>query len=166
MNAFMLLAFLLSGLVFEAPSGWKPVGAAGSMRLAQWELPGEGEEVAAEVVIFYFGEGSGGSVEDNLERWFGQFEQPDGSATKEIARVDRFEVGTLHATRADMSGKYVAPVRPGARERRNLPDYRMIATVVEGKGGPWFIRLLGPKVTVEKWSPSFDAFLKNLSTDG
>lgn len=136
------------------------------MRLAQWEVPGEAGAGPAEVVIFYFGEGSGGSVEDNLERWFGQFEQPDGTSTKERAVVDRFEVGGLHVTRADMSGTYVAPVRPGASERRDLADYRMITTVVEGDGGPWFIRLLGPKGTVGKWSAPFEGFLKSLRTDG
>lgn len=159
----VLLALLLSGLGFEAPAGWEPVSASSSMRLAQWELPGSGDNAAAEVVVFYFGEGSGGSVEDNLERWFGQFEQPDGAATMERAQVDRFNVGPLHVTRADMNGTYVAPARPGASERQNLAGYRMIAAVVEGDDGPWFIRLLGPASTVGTWSASFDAFLESLS---
>lgn len=161
-----LFALLFSGLVFEAPTGWKPISASSSMRLAQWELPGEAADASAEVVVFYFGEGSGGSVEDNLDRWFGQFEQADGSATRDHATVERLEVGSLRVTLADMSGTYVAPVRPGASQRSNLADYRMVATVVEGDSGPWFIRLLGPAATVATWRASFDEFLKSLDTEG
>jgi hypothetical protein len=53
-------------------------------------------------------------------------------------------------------------VRPGAAERRNEPGYRMIAVVVEGPSGPWFIRFLGPAAEVSAGEASFDAFLATL----
>lgn len=151
---------LASSLGYDAPEGWQPKAASSSMRLAQWELPGD--QGPAEAVIFYFGEGGGGGVEANLERWFGQFEQPDGSSTREQATVTERSVNGLELTVADMSGTYVAPVRPGARQRNDLADYRMIAAVVEGGSGPWYLRVLGPEATVDRWEESVETFFSSL----
>jgi hypothetical protein len=38
----------------------------------------------------------------------------------------------------------------------------MIAAVVEGPSGPWFIRFLGPEKEVSAGEVSFDAFLSGL----
>jgi hypothetical protein len=155
MSSFSLLVVL--SLAYNVPREWKAVPTTTSMRLAQWSYGGE-----SEIVVFYFGEGQGGGVEANLDRWFGQFEQPDGSSTKERAKVTTSKSGPLTVTRADVRGTYAAPVRPGAAERRNEPDYRMIAAVVEGPSGPWFIRFLGPAREVSAGEASFDAFLSGL----
>ena len=156
---------LAATLAWDAQPEWRPAPASSGMRLAQWELAGESGLPSAEVVIFHFGEGSGGSAEANLERWFGQFEQPDGAPTRERASVTRFEVGELEVTRADISGTYVAAVRPGSPQRHRRPDHRMVAAVVEGDGGPWFVRLLGPGATVARWSESFDRFVRSFRSE-
>lgn len=161
MNVFapLVLFGLLapSRLGYDVPKDWKAVETSSSMRIAQWSYAGE-----SEIVVFYFGEGQGGSVEANLDRWYGQFEQPDGSSTSERAKVTKSKAGALTITRADVQGTYRAPVRPGAAERRNEPDYRMIAAVVEGPSGPWFIRFLGPAKEVAVGETSFDSFLSGL----
>ena len=107
---------LAPGLDYDVPDGWETVQTSSRMRLAQWALPGDGDE-AAEVVIFFFGPGQGGGVEANLARWFSQFEQPDGSSTKDQASVTKREVNTLRLTIADMRGTYIASVRPSGRDR-------------------------------------------------
>lgn len=156
----LLVIALASGLGFDAPAEWTSKPSSSSMRLAQWELAGD--DAPVEVVIFYFGEGSGGGVEANLERWFSQFEQPDGSTTRESATITERTVNDLALTVADMRGTYVAPVRPGAPSRNNRAGYRMIAAVAEGGSGPWYIRVLGPEAGVTKWEASVDAFLDSL----
>ncbi len=154
------LLWVMATLAYEAPEGWIPEETSSGMRMAQWELPGDGEP--AEVVLFFFGEGGGGGVEENLKRWYGQFTQPDGSSTDEKAEVTRREVNGLALTIADIRGTFAAPVRPGAHERNDNPDYQMISAVVEGAGGPWFIRVLGPEATVSKWKASIEEFLSSL----
>jgi hypothetical protein len=155
MSALALVVLL--GLAYDVPKEWRAVEATSSMRLAQWSYGAR-----SEIVVFYFGEGQGGSVEANLDRWYGQFEQPDGSSTRERAKVTKSKAGALTVTRADVQGTYGAPVRPGAAERHNEPDYRMIAAVVEGPSGPWFIRFLGPAKEVSAGETPFDAFLSGL----
>ena len=162
-----LLVAFLSGLIYEAPTGWTPVESSSRMRVAQWELPsagGDGDTGSAEAVIFFFGEGGGGGVDANLDRWFGQFEQPDGSSTRDGATVTRRETNGLKLTIADMRGIYVAPVRPGSTQRNNRPNHRMVAAVVEGDGGPWYVRVLGPEDAVARWESSIDAFLSSFAT--
>jgi hypothetical protein len=146
-----------ASLAYDAPKEWTSVAAGSSMRLAEWRV---GEQ--SEVVIFYFGPGQGGSPEANVDRWIGQFEQPDGSSTRDRAKRSESTAGDLKVTRVDITGTYVAAVRPGATERRNEPDTRMIAIVIEGPGGPWFIRFLGPREEVSAREAAFDRFLSSL----
>ena len=156
MNALLLVSVLAAGLTYHAPADWEAVPSGSTMRLAEWKLaPASGDPEEARVIIFYFGKGGGGGVEDNLERWSRQFEQPEKT-------VRKLTVDTLQVTRADLSGTYLAQVRPGTAERHNKPNFRMIAAIIEGGEGPWFIRLLGPKATVARWEKSFDQFLRSL----
>jgi hypothetical protein len=148
---------LSSRLAYVVPKDWKEVETSSSMRLAQWSYGAK-----SEVVVFYFGSGQGGTVEANLDRWYGQFQQPDGGSTKERAKVTKSKAGDLAITKVDVEGTYQAPVRPGAAERQHEPGYRMIAAVIEGPSGPWFVRFLGPTKGVAAGLGSFDAFLRSL----
>ncbi len=148
---------LSSRLAYVVPKDWKEVETSSSMRLAQWSYGAK-----SEVVVFYFGSGQGGTVEANLDRWYGQFQQPDGGSTKDRAKVTKSKAGDLAITKVDVEGTYQAPVRPGAAERHHEPGYRMIAAVIEGPSGPWFVRFLGPAKEVEAGSSSFDAFLRSV----
>ena len=74
----------LKGISVSVPDGWVIVPPSG-MRLAEYALPGIGNEqnaADASLTVFYFGPNQGGSVEANIERWYGQFSQPDGGSTK------------------------------------------------------------------------------------
>jgi len=155
MSPFAFVVFL--GLAYDVPKDWRAVETSSGMRLVQWSYGAK-----SEIVIFYFGEGQGGSIEANLDRWYGQFQQPDGGSTRERAKVTKSKVGELSVTRVDVEGTYAAPVRPGAAERHNEPGHRMIAAVVEGSSGPWFIRFLGPATEISAGETSFDAFLAGL----
>jgi hypothetical protein len=146
-----------SRLAFDVPADWKVVETNSQMRLAQW-----GYGAKSEIVVFYFGQGQGGSVEANLDRWYGQFQQPDGGSTRERAKVTKSTAGELAITRVEVDGTYTAPLRPGASERHHEPGYRMIAAVVEGPSGPWFLRFLGPAKEISAGQASFDAFLSGL----
>jgi hypothetical protein len=147
-------------LTYTAPSGWKSRPAASSMRVAEFVVPRTaGDPEDAEVVIFYFG-GGGGSVDANIERWIGQFQQPGGAPAKGSAR-NSFTVGALKVTTVDVDGTYVAETRPGSGERLNKPKFRMRAAVVETPRGPYFVKFTGPQATVSQGLPTFDAFLKS-----
>jgi hypothetical protein len=66
----------------------------------------------------------------------------------------------LKVTAVDLAGTFTAMRRGGPAQA--TPDQRMRAAVVEGKGGPWFLRRVGPAATVEAAKPGFDDLLRSL----
>jgi hypothetical protein len=169
--AFMLMSSLLSGLQtaaapgglkFTAPQGWEARAASSTMRVAEFVLPARDATAgSAELVIYYFG-GSGGSVDANIQRWLGQMQQPDGRATSDVAARDTRTINGLKVSLLDVSGTYVAEMRPGATEKHNSPGFRMRTAVVETPRGPYYLKLVGPAATVKAWNASFGEFLASL----
>src|SRR5881396_600245 len=57
-------------LRLKPPEGWVSERPSSSMRVSQYKLPAaDGDSEAASLVVYYFGQGQGGSVDANLERW-------------------------------------------------------------------------------------------------
>ncbi len=148
-------------LLLTPQAGWVIEQPTSAMRKAQYSLPhaeGDGEDAA--LVVYYFGTGQGGSKEANLQRWAGQFEQPDGATSEEEMQSSTRTIAGLEVFDAELSGTYVAETAPGSGEHMNKPDWRMKASIVDAKGGPWYFKLVGPTKTVAKWEASYEAFVK------
>jgi hypothetical protein len=153
-----------AGLRFHVPGEWARVPAPSDMRAAQFRVPHtEGDAEDGELVLFYFGEGKGGSADQNLDRWTGQFTQPDGKPSKEAAVVVIRTVNGLKETSLDVAGAY-QPAQMGGAGGDAKSGWRLLAAVIEGPGGPWFWRLTGPDATVKAAKPQFDALLTSLQS--
>jgi len=158
----MLAALLAAGLTFVTPDGWKSTPPASSMRVAEFTLPraaGDGED--AQLIVYYFG-GSGGSVDANIQRWIGQFEQADGKPSSAVAKKESRQVNGLTVSLVDVSGTYTAEMAPGSAAHNYKPHFRMRAAVVETPRGPYFIKLTGPEPTIAKWDAAFNQFVSSL----
>jgi hypothetical protein len=116
----------------------------------------------AELVVYHFGKGAG-TVEQNLERWYGQFEQEAGATSADLAKVEKRVVSTLAVTSVDLSGHYVAAIRPGAPEKHDLKGHRMLAAVVEAADGNYFFKMLGPQEAIEAHKGAFEALLSSIT---
>jgi hypothetical protein len=148
-----------AGLRMTVPKAWTRVPAPSDMRAAQYRVPraaGDGDD--AELVLFFFGPGKGGSVQDNLNRWYGQFTPTDGRTSRDAATVATRTVGDLKVTTVDLAGTY-APGPMGGPAAGPKTGYRMLAAIVEGEGGPWFLKLIGPAATVGQAKTEFDALI-------
>jgi hypothetical protein len=131
------------------------------MRLAQYRLPRqEGDPEDAELAVFYFG-GQGGSVQANVDRWIGQFSNSDGSPVTN-PRVSEKETNGIPLTLVDVSGTYHQAQGPMMAQTTARENYRMMAAVAEGPGGPTFFKLTGPQPTVDHFEESFNSFLGTL----
>ena len=152
-----------AALKFDAPAGWVSKTPSSSMRLADFTLP----KVASDpedgtLTVYYFGN-QGGSVQANIDRWIGQLAQPDGRASKDVAKTTTLDSKSgLKITLLDVSGTYVAEVAPGSTEHFNKPGFRQLAAVVDTPNGPHFVKVVGPAATVAKWEGSVMSFLKSL----
>jgi hypothetical protein len=148
-----------AGLTFTAPAAWHTRPAASAMRVAEFVVPkAAGDPEDAEVIVYFFGV-TLGSVNSNVDRWIGQMQQPDGSASKDKARREAQTINGLKVTMVDLTGTYIAEVRPGATERYNKPDFRLRAAVVETPRGPYYIKMTGPSKTMAAADGDFKKFL-------
>lgn len=152
---------VLGAIAVAAPAGWKEEPVTSSMRRGQWKIDAEGGQ--AELVVYYFGQMGAGSVEKNLERWYGQFEQPDGKPSKEVAQTSEKTVADMKVTRVEVGGRYVAETRPGSGQRQDVPNARMLAAIVEAPDGAYYFKLVGPEATVKAATADFDGMLDSLA---
>jgi hypothetical protein len=149
-------------LAFTAPADWRARPAASNMRVAEFVVPrAEGDAEDGEVIVYYFGAGAG-TVDANIDRWIGQLQQPDGSATKDVAKRASQTVNGLTVTSVDVTGTYVAEMRPGAAEHFNKPGFRLRAAVVNTPRGPYYIKMTGPAKTIGAADAAFAAFVGSL----
>lgn len=151
-------AFQKSSLKFTVPAGWIEEERTSSMRIAQYRLPKAATDTEdAALVLYYFGQGQGGSTAANVERWVGQMKQAEGSSAKQ----ESLEVNGLKVTTVDVAGTYVAETAPGSGTFHNKPNYRLRGAVVETPNGNYFVKLVGPEKTVTQWNESFASYVKS-----
>ena len=154
-----VLAFTIAddALSLEAPAGWKRVQPKSNMIETEFSIPAaEGDAAPGRMTVM----GAGGSVQANVDRWYGQFTQPDGSATKDKASTKKLNVSGSAVTLVDVSGTYKdMPGGPFAGGQAvDRPNYRMLAAIVEVPDrGSYFLKFYGPSATV---SANADGFRK------
>lgn len=150
----------IQGLRLTIPTSWVRTPASSNVRAAQYRVPRAGTDTEdGEFVVFFFGKGKGGGLEENLSRWYDQFSQPDGRSSREAAVVTSRTVRGLKVTAVDLSGTYRG-MAPGSGPP--TASTRMLAAVVEGAEGPWFLKATGPATTMAEAKPGFDALLLSL----
>lgn len=150
------------GVRWAAPQGWTQ-GPERPMRAATYRVPAAaGDSEDAECAVFYFGVGQGGTVKANVDRWFRQFEQPDGQPSSKVAKVEEQTINGLKITTVSLAGTYLASRGPMAQQAAAKPGFHMLAAIVEAPQGPVFFKLTGPSKTVLGVRNEFEGFLQTL----
>jgi len=162
-------AFMIAdgGLALEAPAGFEKVRPSSGMVETEFAIPSEGQGAdgkprpAGRMTVM----GAGGTVQANIDRWCGQFAQPDGGDTKEKVTTKAFKVAGCNVTVVDIPGTYLdqpgGPFAGGPKISR--PDYRMLAGIVETpEAGNYFLKFYGPAATVERHAEGFKTMLEGM----
>jgi hypothetical protein len=153
--------FTMGPFSLTVPAGWTTKPVTSNMRAADFQLPGKpGAE--AELIVYYFGAKGAGSVDDNLDRWLKQFQQPDGKASRDVAKIEQTKFGGQSATFVSVTGRYVAAAMPGATESVDKPDQALLAAIVDSPSGPYYFKLVGAKATVDANAAAFRSMLDSL----
>jgi hypothetical protein len=155
----------LAGVTFTPPSAWKDLGPSG-LRQADYTFgPIEGESDSATLSVFHFGQGKGGDVQANIERWISQMSLPDGSDPHRAAGQSQFSVDGMPVHWVQISGTYASggmmggPVVPKA-------NYVMAAAVLEAPQGNLFFKLTGPQKTAAVMIEGFKATIMAVKKTG
>lgn len=148
----------VAGIKFDLPEGWISRKPISRMRLAQYQLPGEAGP--ADLAVFCFGTGQGGSLQANVNRWLAQFKDPDNPHASPTGNVMTIEQKGLKLSIVKAAGTYSpASMGPMAAPTPPKPDYRLYGLIVEGgHQGNVFVKITGPAATIEAQTDAIAKF--------
>ncbi len=153
---------LINILDYQAtlPATWDTREPSSNMRLAEFGTPGAEGSEGAEVVVFFFGPGLGGSVEAIIGRWQSQFMSPDGGHVAPKVTVE--EGGAFPITVAEFTGSYARTMGMSMNPDSARADQGLVAAIVEVPEGNLFVQLFGPSASVAAERDVFLDFVTGL----
>ena len=128
---------------------------ANEMRDAQYAVRDHPEAVLT-VAHFPPQVGGGGGVQENLDRWTGQFREASEPA------VARREVNDLPVTTIRLAGTFVGRRGMAAGRPTPRPGYVLHGAIVEGEQGLVFFKLLGPEEAVGLAEDAFERLVASI----
>lgn len=147
-------------VAITAPEDWQRKQPRVRIIAYEYAVPAaEGDEHDGRMTVML----AGGSIDDNVQRWYGQFKQPDGGDTSKVARVEEKEFADHTVHLVDVSGTYLdrrGPVAPAVSRE----GYRMLAAIVETKQGNYFIKFYGPQNTVKEQEAAFMQMIEGMES--
>ena len=149
----------LGAVAIKVPAKWSAQAPKSAMRRAQLSAPGSAGD--AELIVYFFGPQGAGTAQENLDRWIGQFSNPDGSAVSN-AKQTSSKVSGMDITRLEVAGQYAGGMSPTGQQQAGQANQRMIAAIVNSQGGPYYFKFLGPSATVAENSAAFDGLISSI----
>jgi hypothetical protein len=141
----------VGAFTFTMPEGWKTVTPSSAMRKAQLEIVQGSDK--AEVTFFQFGTDQGGSVAENVARWFAQF-----PGNEDKRKTETVQAGSVKITYAATEGTFSSGMPGGPTTP--MTGYALCGAIVESPEGSVFIKMTGPASVVKS---STEAFKKMVS---
>lgn len=143
----------LGAMMLTAPQEWIRRQPSSSFLITEFTLPkSEGDTEDGRLTV----SAVGGTLEDNLARWKGQFGgQPEAESRETV------NVGPVPITLVDYSGTFTDSLgmfAPGPQR----PGYRMLGAVIPLEGQFFFVKGYGPAQTIAAHAPRIRAFIQSL----
>lgn len=146
-------SFVAGDFTFSVPAAWRSVAPSSPMRKAELRVPGPagtGDSGEALVTVFHFGPGEGGGVQQNVDRWLGQFgddREKIGAATAKET-IGKTPVTFARARGTFQSGMPGTPATP-------IEGQALLGAILESPAGDVYVKMTGPAPTVDKAEPAF-----------
>lgn len=141
-------------LSFQYAEPWENVSSGRPMRAGELRFKQSEEGLEdVDVIFFYFGQGQGGGIEANIERWIGMFEG-EPKVERETDEIDGSKIHFLYASGTYLDGGAGGPF---GGEKTARPGYTMLAAIVENEQGAVFLRLTGPEKSAAAAKEAFKA---------
>jgi hypothetical protein len=149
-------------LNWSDPPGWTRIATPSPMRLATYKLPrAPGVTEDAEMTVFHFGGGQGGSLEANFDRWLSQFNVDKSAAQRSDRSANGLSIHLLEIPK----GTFTNTMKPGDTAG-SKQGFGLLGAVVETPSGPYFFKITGPAKTLEAARPAFITLLDGVSSSG
>ena len=151
----------VGSLEMQVPGEWVKRKPVRQFRILEWGAPtAEGDDKAPVCYVSEFG-GGVGSVDANLRRWEGEYEEKDGEPKKEKVEVAGVKINLIDVSGTFKESMGGGPFAPGKVELRK--EYRTLAALIEPEGGEhvYTIKMVGPKKSVAAQRDDFVKMLKS-----
>jgi len=143
---------------FAAPPEWQPKPAR-AMTEQVFVLPRvEGDVEDADLAVSTLGRHV--PLDMNISRWCSQFGLNSEECQK-ATKQQKLEGTKFPTTIVEISGTYQpsgGPMMQAAGPAK--PGYKMLAAELIAPQDRWFVKLIGPEKTVEKWREAFMKYVK------
>lgn len=149
----------VGAVAFKVPAKWTAQPPKSSMRRAQVSAPGSAGP--AELIVFFFGPQGAGSTQENLDRWIGQFSNPDGSPVSDSKKTSS-KVAGGDVTKLEVAGRYAGGMAAAGQPQAPQANQRLLAAIVNTQGGPYYFKFLGPSATVTENGAAFDGIIASI----
>lgn len=145
---------------FLMAEDWQSKQPSSMMRIFQVQIPPvEGEPAEGEIAFFA---PIGGSIQDNIDRWIGQFSQPDGSDSKSRSSVEDLQGDQYPFKLVSLPGTMLASSMPGMPPMPEKTGWMMLGAIFETPSGPWYIKGTGPEKTMAAAKEKFLTLCKSV----
>jgi hypothetical protein len=145
---------VVSEFTFKYGKPWIRQQVTSSMRAGQLTYDHADEKLAdIDLVIYFFGQGQGGGIQANLDRWVGQFEgTPESKIEEKEMSGRKVSFLTAKGTYMDSMGG------PFSGNKEAKTDHMMLAAILPSDQGAVFLKLTGPQASVEAMMTDFEKF--------
>jgi hypothetical protein len=143
-----------AAITWKVPAAWRMAPNPNPMRIATYRVPATDRDTDdAEASVSR----AGGTAEANIQRWLGQFDQAGQETRSERT------VGGMKVTIVEVSGTYSPGSMMGGAPPPAHPGWALMGAIVEGRGLPYFFKLIGPRATMQSARASFTALLDSIT---
>jgi len=137
------------------PTSWKATVPEQGMRALEVDVPKTGDDKEnAEISVFVFP--SGGGLAGNLPRWTGQFGGADSLKSQRKVKT----AAGVEADIAELEGPYKGMGKDGPMTTAK-DNFKMLGAVIVTDSGEVYVKLIGPKATVDACKAAFDKAIES-----
>ena len=146
----------IGNLLANVPDSWMGIRPSSSLRLMEFRLGLLTDD--ATLAIF---KNIGGSIDDNLERWSGQFGYllSDSEVNIRAENINGMQVSII-----SIIGTYTNRMA-FSKPTQPKPNYRLLGAIVDTRDGLYYFKLTGPNTVITGKIEEFTRLIKSLRYD-
>jgi len=155
-NSVTFSSTKIGNLLANVPDSWMGIRPSSSMRLMEFRLGLVTDD--ATLAIF---KNIGGSIDDNLERWSGQFGYllSDSEVNIRAENINGMKVSII-----SIIGTYTNRMA-FSKPTQPKQNYRLLGAIADTRDGLYYFKLTGPNTVITGKIEEFTRFIKSLRYD-
>jgi hypothetical protein len=147
-------------LTLQVPGSWLKETPKFAMIESEFKIPAaDGDALPGRMTIM----GSGGTVEANIDRWVGQFTQPDDKDSNDATKIEKKTISDTTVHLVEISGTYLDAAGGPLGPKTEREDYMMLGAIIETPdSGNYYVKSYGGSKTMKANQENFKKMIASL----